>query len=248
MPVGIDVLLIYSAIFFFAALIHGSVGIGFPIIATPLLALMTDIQTAILLTLIPTLLVNVVSILSEGSFIRAIRQWYSLVFISAAGSLIGTLILINNQSEFFKLLLAATILTYLYANNRKISISWFHRYPRLAKLGFGLAAGLVGGMTNVMGPVLVIYLLEERRSRSEIFQAANLCFLSGKLIQLVTFSLHQKMSSHELMISIPVLLIVSLALYIAVRLKKRISQEQHFRLLKGFLFLLAMLLCGQALI
>ena len=67
-------------LFFFAALFHGSIGTGFPMIATPLLALMTDIQTAIILTLVPTVLVNVVSIVSEGNTLNAIKQHFQLAF------------------------------------------------------------------------------------------------------------------------------------------------------------------------
>ena len=41
--------LTHAIIVGFAALIHGTIGIGFPLIATPLLARVTDVRTAILL-------------------------------------------------------------------------------------------------------------------------------------------------------------------------------------------------------
>jgi hypothetical protein len=53
MDLSSEVLIAATFIFFFAAFIHGSIGFGFPMVATPLLALITDIQTAIILTLIP---------------------------------------------------------------------------------------------------------------------------------------------------------------------------------------------------
>ncbi len=79
-------------IFFFAAFIHGSIGFGFPMVATPLLALVTDIQTAIILTLIPTLLVNFVSITSEGHILYAFRRYLSLALLAMAGSAIARII------------------------------------------------------------------------------------------------------------------------------------------------------------
>ena len=42
-----------------AGLVHGTLGMGFPLVATPLLSLMLDVRTAILLTLLPTAAVNV---------------------------------------------------------------------------------------------------------------------------------------------------------------------------------------------
>ena len=43
----------YAAIMLLAGLIHGTLGLGFPLVATPLLALFTDVRTAILITLLP---------------------------------------------------------------------------------------------------------------------------------------------------------------------------------------------------
>ena len=62
-------------------------------VATPLLALVTDIQTAIILTLIPTLLVNLASIASEGNILYALRRHLSLALLAMAGSAIGTIII-----------------------------------------------------------------------------------------------------------------------------------------------------------
>ena len=77
-------------IFSLAALIHGSIGFGFPMVATPLLALFTDIQTAIVLTFIPTLLVNLISIVSEGNILLAARRHLSLALFAMLGSAVGT--------------------------------------------------------------------------------------------------------------------------------------------------------------
>ncbi len=63
-----ELILIISATLFVAGILHGSIGFGFPLIATPIIALFTDMQTAIFFTLIPTVLVNIISIKSEGSF------------------------------------------------------------------------------------------------------------------------------------------------------------------------------------
>lgn len=41
--------LIYILAVGFAALVHGAIGIGFPLIATPVLAMITDVKTAILI-------------------------------------------------------------------------------------------------------------------------------------------------------------------------------------------------------
>ena len=56
----------HAVIVGFAAAVHGTIGIGFPMIATPLLALVTDVRTAILLLVLPTVVLNVANILKGG--------------------------------------------------------------------------------------------------------------------------------------------------------------------------------------
>ena len=53
-----QVMLLIFCTVFFAGLVHGTLGLGFPMVATPLLVLQTDVLSAILIVLLPTLTVN----------------------------------------------------------------------------------------------------------------------------------------------------------------------------------------------
>jgi uncharacterized membrane protein YfcA len=139
-------------IFCLAASIHGSIGFGFPLEATPLLALFTDIQTAIVLTFIPTLLVNLISIVSEGNILLAAQRHFSLALFAMLGTAVGTQIMLSVNSDIFKGLLGIVIIIYLLVEKTKLKLSWIWLYPKLSKLTYGVSAGLVGGLTNVMGP------------------------------------------------------------------------------------------------
>lgn len=237
-----EVLLATTCIFFLAATIHGSIGFGFPMVATPLIALLSDIQTAIILTLIPTLLVNLVSIASEGNIRYALRRHLALAFLAMIGSTIGTLILIFANSQIFEALLAIAIIIYLLSEKLNINLSWFHEYPRLSKFGFGISAGILGGLTNVMAPVLIIYSLVSKYTKSEIIQASNVCFMLGKIIQLILFSAHGKFNLSVLSTSSIMLIVVSGALYLGVNIKKKIDVIIYERILQVFLLILAMIL------
>lgn len=242
MEVSFEMLGVAAFIFFFAAFIHGSIGFGFPMIATPLLALVTDIQTAIIITLIPTLLVNFVSIASEGNILHALRSHLSLGLLAMAGSGIGTLLLIFTNAQIFEALLAIAIITYLILEKRNKNFSWIREHPRSSKFIFGVSAGVLGGLTNVMAPVLIIYSLESRYSKREIIQASNFCFLFGKLIQLVLFSTYGKFNLNELSISSVMIFVVTLALYFGIKIKEKINASLFKRVLRIFLLVLAVTL------
>ncbi len=235
-----DLLIIFASIFLLAALIHGSTGFGFPMVSTPLLALVSDIQTAILLTLIPTFVVNLVTIFSEGEFRQALRQHLTLASLAMLGAGLGTLILIFATTVIFELLLAIAILVYLAANRVRLELKWIRVHPRASKLLFGISAGLLGGLTNVMAPVLIIYGMESGYGKRELIQASNMCFLLGKVIQLSLFTWYGRFSVNELSTSMIMILFVAIALAIGVWIRRKIHVELYMRILRGFLFLLAL--------
>jgi len=239
---SLEFLIFAGIISFFAAFIHGSIGLGFPIVATTLLALFTDIQTAIILTLIPNILANIVSIKSEGSILVASRRYLSFALLVMFGSAIGTQILIFTHSEIFKALLAITIIIYLLAEKIKLNLSWVREHQSFAKFSFGISAGILGGLTNVMAPVLIIYSLESKLSKSDTIQRLNFCFLSGKLVQLIIFSINGKFTLHELSTSSVMLIVASLALYVGISIKKKIPVSTYSKILRVVLFFLAVIL------
>jgi uncharacterized protein len=245
MDLNTDFLIIFSLIIFISSLVHGSIGFGFPMIATPLLAMVTDMKTAILYIAIPTLLINLISIYSEGNFLQAVKRFYPLALMGMIGSAIGTQILIYSSTEFFKLLLAFSIFLYLFVQKFKIQMHWIEKKKRLSIVVFGLVAGLIGGLTNVMASILIIYSLESKHTKKEIIQSTNLCFLFGKIIQIILFTIHGSFNEELLMISSSSLIIVAIAMFVGLKVKNKIPQEVYRKVIKVVLFLIASFLVYQ---
>jgi uncharacterized membrane protein YfcA len=245
---SIEFLIVFSIIIFFSSLVHGSIGFGFPMIATPLLAMVTDMKTAILYIAIPTLLINLISIYSEGNFLQAVKKFYPLALIGMIGSAIGTQILIYSSSELFKLLLAFSIFLYLFIQKFKIQMHWIREKKIISMVVFGLFAGIIGGLTNVMASILIIYSLESKHTKKEVIQSTNLCFLFGKVIQIVLFTLHGSFNQELLTISFNSLVVVAVAMFIGLKVKDKIPQESYKKVVKIVLFLIACVLVFQTII
>lgn len=231
-----------------AAFIHGSIGFGYAMVVTPLLALVTNLQTAILLTLVPTLLVNLISIASEGRVLLAFRRFLPLGLLAMVGAAIGTSLLLVSDSEVFKLILAGAIIVYLTADRLRLDLGWIRDCPIPSLVLFGLVAGVLAGLTNVMAPVLIIYSLESGHSRSELIQASNVCFFTGKLAQVVLFIIYDRFSMGQLPTTGLMIVALLLSLFIGVRLRKAINVEIYARIIRSFLLLLAVMLSVQVLV
>jgi hypothetical protein len=65
-PLTWDLIWLAAPAILLAGLVHGTFGIGFPMIATPLLALFTDVFSAVLICVIPTMSVNLMTIWHGG--------------------------------------------------------------------------------------------------------------------------------------------------------------------------------------
>ncbi len=142
----LNFILALSIIVFWSSIIHGSIGFGFGMIATPLVAMYTDIQTAITYLLLPTMTVNIVSILNEGKFFEALKKFWFIIFLMVFGSALGTFLLVFSNSEFFKLLLAFIILVYLAQSFVKIEASFISKYPKISTYGLGILGGLLSDL------------------------------------------------------------------------------------------------------
>ncbi|AXH15507.1 sulfite exporter TauE/SafE family protein [Malaciobacter mytili] len=241
----LEFIVLVSIILLIASFVHGVAGFGFAIIPTPLIALFTDIQTAIVLTLIPTLVVNLVSFLSEGNTISAFKRFLPLALLVMLGSAIGTQILIFSDSNIFKLLLAFVILFYLFANKINLTIPTFKTHPKSTFVGFSLFAGLMGGLTNVIGPILMIYALEAKYTKAELIQAMNLSFLLGKIIQIVLFSINGNFNTEQLTFSFASILLISFSLYLGIKVKRKIDTALYLKLIKIVLFIISIILIFQ---
>lgn len=235
-----------GAIIFLAGLVHGTLGIGFPMVATPLLALLTDVRSAILITLLPTVAVNLVSIARGGRWGEGIGRHWPLVLMIPVGSVLGTLLLTSIDPAPFRLLLAAIIVLYFHAPQVAERLRGNAARPSpLAYAGFGLVAGLLAGTVNVMVPILIIFTLGMGLAPLAMVQLFNLCFLAGKLAQIGVFSLTGSLDAGSLAGTLPLAAVAIAALLIGMRLRKRIDSQTYRAWLRRMLLVIAALLVGQ---
>jgi uncharacterized membrane protein YfcA len=228
------------AIILVAGLTHGTVGFGFPVVSTPLVALLVDMKTAVLVTVLPNIAVNVVSILRGGNWRESIGKYWPLALWVVVGTLVGSRMLLTVPHEPLQVLLALMIIAYLFQDRwRRIDWSWAKREPRLAAALFGLTAGILSGAVNVAMPPLVIYLMTLGLSPIALTQTLNLCFIAGKTVQAVALGVTDAASQTLLFASLPLVPLAAAAVYAGMRLQSRIGAEAYARLLRKALGVIA---------
>lgn len=169
-----------------AAFVKGGVGFGFPTIATPLIALVTDVRSAIVLLILPNLLMDVFQIGRRPSLLQPIvrRHWVIYLF-TVVGTFVGTKFLATFGTRSLILFLGFIILFF-------VVMSVFEVAPRIPRglegpLGppLGFVSGVIGGLTNLAGYLLIIYFYSIRLQKEEFVRALSSAFIVIKLAQLV---------------------------------------------------------------
>ena len=235
-----DFLVFEVAIVFVAGLFHGIVGFGFPMIATPLFVLFLDLKQAVLYTLFPTLITNVVSLKQGNTFKDLWQDYWLLIVCVMIGSILGTYILVAHYSHYYKLVLSFVILFYLSKEKLNLSLtSLFVQAPKKTTAFMGLISGLIGGMANIMSPVLIILILELHLDKKRAIGVMSLCFIANKSLQILTFGLN---GSFTLDNSVLIALFVGISLigfWLGYKLHAKINEALYTALLNKLLFIIA---------
>jgi len=232
------------AVMLFAGMIHGTLGLGFPMVATPMLATMMDVRSAILITLLPTMAVNIASIANNKSSLASTRPFLPLVLFALLGSIAGASVLAVTDPAPFRIVLAALILLYLW-NGIRIPKQWLMNNSLLAMAIFGLIAGVSAGTTNVMVAILIIYFMSLETPRSTLVPALNSCFLVGKISQIVVLAIAGLVSVRLMLETAPLAVAAVIALLLGQRLQPRIQVNTYQAILRKLLLLLAIVLIYQ---
>ena len=238
------VLFAVLGVMLFAGLVHGTLGLGFPMVATPILATMMDVRSAILVTLLPTMAVNIASIANSRASLASTRPFMPLVAFTLLGSVAGAAVLAITDPAPFRIVLASLILLYLWSSLR-IPRQWLQDNSLLAMAGFGIVAGLSGGTTNVMVAVLIIYFLSLDTPRATLVPTLNACFLVGKTSQILVLAVAGFVGIGLLLETTPLALAAVAALLAGQRLQPRIQVSTYQAILRKLLLLLAIILIYQ---
>ncbi|HEU5178522.1 MAG TPA: TSUP family transporter [Burkholderiales bacterium] len=241
-----EVLTYIALICVLAGWVHGALGFGFPLVATPLAALAIDMKSAITLLAPVTLALVVISALRGGSLGELVRRFWFMPVGIALGAWLGTHLLLAAPPEPFILVLALVIVFYL--NLDRIGRGESAAVRRLrAPFGFAFAflAGVFEAIANVAGPILFVYFMLLGAAPSQVVQTLNMCFTVGKGSQVATLAAAGALNAAT-WAAVAGLTVPSVAALVAgMRVRERIDAKTYRDWLRKALWVMVVLLILQ---
>jgi uncharacterized membrane protein YfcA len=229
-----------------AGLLQGALGFGFPFVATPLIALVSDMRTAIVLVLLPTLATICVALFTSGPLRATLARFWMMPLYMILGSAAGTWVFVSAPDAPYTLVLALLTLFYL-SLDRLGRAEWavVKRNERAFAPLSGLTAGIFEGTANVAAPPLIILYLSLSLTPTMLVQALNICFLAGKTTQFTVLTLRGSVGMDEWLATLPLVAIGVAGSFVGVRIRNRIDAATFRFWVKRALFAIALVLLGQ---
>jgi uncharacterized protein len=229
-----------------SAFLHGMVGFGFPLYATPLLALFLNIKLVVILTVIPNLLINIVCTFQGGISSPQMKAYWSMAVYVLLGTLVGTQALLYLNQDILKIMLVLMIGAYLIQDK-------FKKLTVIKRLGvhpftgpiMGLLAGFLSGSVNVSSVPLVLYYLSIGLLPMALIQVLNLAFGAGKAAQFVSLGLAGEFNNIAPYILISLSIASVLGLLVGLYFNNKFSVEGYRKLVSRVLAVIAVTLILQ---
>jgi len=229
-----------------AALIQGTLGFGFPFIATPLVAMVSDMRTAVIVTLLPTVATVLVALFSSGPLRATLARFWMMPLYAITGAAVGTGLFVAAPEFPYSLVLA--LVTLLYLNLDRLGrMEWtvVRRHERRFAPLAGFASGIFEGTANVAAPPLIIFYLALGLTPAMLVQAMNLCFLVGKSTQFTVLTAAGGVTAAQWLETLPLVAIGVAGSLTGVRLRNRIDAPSYRTWVKRALLVIALVLLAQ---
>jgi len=229
-----------------ASWVYGLLGIGLPLIATPLLALVMPLHDAVVVLLVPVLAAVVLSIFTAPDFRGTLRRYWIMPLGAFIGAAIGAQLFIRVPHFPYALVLVAAMVGWLWLDIRGSSVSpALQRRPVAWGLVFGIATGLFETTANVAAPPLIAYYAGLGLAPGAMIQGFNLCFLPGKTTQLVTFTLLGGVTMSQWAMTLPLAAVTAIAQKQGIRARQGVDPATYRNWLRLALAAMAVVMLTQ---
>jgi len=139
------------------ALLKGMTGLGLPLFAVPALAVLTSVEEAVVLMIIPGIGANLWLVITHRRHRALLREHVPFLVSGFIGGLVGTALLLLIGDRWLKMLLATWLAFYLVQYFlAKNSTDIFRGGGRIAYI-LGFAGGTIQGATGISAQIVAPY-------------------------------------------------------------------------------------------
>lgn len=222
----------------FGGLIKGITGVGLPIFGVPALAVITSVEEAVVLMLLPSISANLWLVVSHRKYAHTLREHLPFLLTGFAGALVGTGILLVISARSLKLLLVIWLglyLVYHFVNNKPLQLLGAGGKTAYA---LGLAAGTIQGATGISAQIVVPYFHARRLAPEAYAFTVAFTFLFFALAQAAAMTNMQLLTPARFQLSLLALIPTLVFTQLGISLSRKISHVLFNKILLAIFVLM----------
>ena len=213
-----------------AGLLKGTIGVGMPVIALPLLSLFTDVKSAAMLLSMPLIFGNLPQALEGGKTGRCLMQLTPVIFGMIPGLFLGVRILLALDANAAKMIAGLVLIGVGGVTLLTPKLKLQSRLVLPTGITCGFFGGILGGLAAMPGPLVFIFLLAKGlRGQAFTKEASLYLVVSGGLLAIL-LTASPEFSWLDVSVSAAAMLPVALGMYAGQHLRDKISSETFKKL------------------
>ena len=227
-----------AAVVLVAAFIKGAVGFGFPSLATPLLSLVVDVKSAVVLLILPNIVMDGIQFARRGAPLATVRRFGGLLLSGAVGIVLGTRVLTLLSPRAATLILGVFVLIFVTLSVTGLAPKIPPHWEPWLSPPAGFVAGLIGGVTNSPATALVLYFQGIGLAKHDFISSVAFTFFFYKLVQLGAVTWYGLLPWSLLWASVALTVVVLGGFAVGLRVQDRLDQRTFNRVVLVFLAVL----------
>ena len=172
-------LLLAAGAFLAGGTVKGVLGIGLPLVAVPLLATALDLPTAVALMIVPVTSSNFLQAVQGGRYGAVVRRFWPVLIPLVLFTILSAQFLADIDPRTGALFLGAIVMGFAVVQALPLRLSVPPEWTRLLNPLVGALSGMLGGISNLFGPPVIMYLVALRLPKDEFVATVALFFLVG---------------------------------------------------------------------
>ena len=204
-------------------LIKGVTGLGYPLVAVPLITLAVGVEDAVVVVAVPNLVANAALGWHARDGRTASRDLDRLLAAGVVGAVLGTFALTTLPEDPLLVVLIVTVVVFIVQFLRdpdlRIDPATSRRWSPVA----GLGAGVMQGALGISGPVVATWLHGYRLEKAAyVFSVVSIFGLTGA-VQIVVLGAQGEFDADRLVAAAVAGAAVAVVLPIGTRLRDRVD-------------------------
>lgn len=176
---SLEIIVLAAGVFLLAGTVKGALGIGLPTVSVSMLAQFIEPRMAIAFLLLPALVSNTWQIYRGGRIMRSARKLWPFVLVMAVIMFISSLFAAHASTRALIAGIGVMVVLWTLMSLVRTPPKVPDHLDRPLQVLMGAISGVIGGLTSMWSPPMVIYLLSTRCNKEDFVRFTGFIILCG---------------------------------------------------------------------